>query len=719
MAQLTAPIVSVPGMGGYNATQSINLLQNAIKDIGDRRRKRTDEGISALDEMKTLQETGATRDVLKNTQTGRTSAGQILGNYVNQQANYLFNPDGSPKEPPMNMTPAEQAEFKAKQQRWNQGGFGDSFDDKELQWLERNQGTYVEDATAYANAVYDNLIKRGVSPEKAEEVRKRELARNKPQEMSKAKLEQLKSYDALQKEMMKQELDALENAYQDNYSYKQGGATSNGKMKSHSGSNKVYNNQDKFLEALKIDKGDDWFVFGSGSGGQPVYEFYREMLANGIKPKDAYNYIATNLHEEIVGTDNEIDSSKLKIPEAAKTISEWQSVPGFKGTGTGGTGYIQRSGIPPERQKAYFEDTQKIMNKYKTQRANAWAKATPASRRQVVSNMANNWYEDIPSENKQKAGKKKVLKHAGESSRITFGDNTGGIGAAMNKSKSDGSLANYAKTNPVQFVKDYNNLTPEQKKAVSKVLGQESLNKILSSDTGAKETIKDGAKKEILSKVPDSTEKFTGPKEGYKPIFNAPGDFLGYEKIDNKSTYTPISATDNPAYSGTGSNSPEVPQTFKELFGRLFGSSSKNISNKKPPLQGPQTKQEYDLNNLQTKNKRILNRPYINVGKIPESKYQSFDTISENDKTKADIIGSRNPNLKPSAIRTFEPNPNDVAGKEINSLLDRNPPYEVARIMKEKYPDLFGKYSLLELTKYFSEIRNKNRQSASRNRILK
>ena len=232
METLQAPIIGVPGAGMNTAPQSSRLLIDSIDNIYNRRKERRDEALRALDTNEQLWSQAASKNILKDTNTGRINPQQQLSNRINETYSKLYDPiTGKRRTNVAGYTPDQ---LLAKQQAWEAGEITDNINDKDIANL--TSGKYVKSAKDYADAVYKNALDRGIDMDVAEKLRADTFNKYKTPGLTKEQIEQRKSlYDA-QKEILKSRQDAWKNANTRSESnMRSGGGKSSGSSKSGKG----------------------------------------------------------------------------------------------------------------------------------------------------------------------------------------------------------------------------------------------------------------------------------------------------------------------------------------------------------------------------------------------------------------------------------------------------------------------------------------------------
>ena len=355
------PDVTVPGtyLSPPNSVGTTKNLLDAFDRIDNRQNERRKSALSALGQNKVLRQDALKRDILDKANDPKERFYNQFNTRVEDEMNNLFIQDSQGNYIPKTSTdPKEQALLSQRQKQWNSGEYFENNPKFKTAMSNMEKGYDILDPKAYSQDIYNTMIQRGFTPEQAEDTRKKEIARfeNKmtaeQKDLMKAELEDI----AKQRKLEAEALDKV-------HSFERGNTSSSTTNKS--GMNKFLNSKD-FYDALQLDKGNDWSMFGSGRGGEPVYRFYSNMIANGLTPAEAYSYIANKSHEEFMGEDNEVNEDLLNIGKAKIFANNYRSNRGYNPT-TGSSGKVyDKKGI--RNPVLYQKSMNKLMDEYDKRR---------------------------------------------------------------------------------------------------------------------------------------------------------------------------------------------------------------------------------------------------------------------------------------------------------------------------------------------------------------
>ena len=583
--------IRVPGIqyGGLN--ESIGLLQNAISSEQTNRNRRLDEGLGAAKELRVLAGQKVTRDILANTK--KNTVAEDFTAEFNRKYDAIYD-DTSSVRPGM----------EAKAKEWESGVYSNTMSPLKSDVLAKRLNS-VEDASAYSNSVYDQMINAGLTTAEAEAQRKVQLAKHKAPEMSKAALQAQEIKAKAIAEGKKQAHERNKSAYQRT----KAGTNTGGNRKTTAADRKEYaknktQNNGKFIidekraevmvSALGMQENDPMLPFFKGKTAfAGEYQYLKDQNLSHNQIMSVLNGVMTDTAN--MGSDKTFSGTDASLRKAIDEEQIKQNInPALANkNGSGGNGsngnsvssYFSETGIfDPEAYQAAGD----LIDKDYDSQLSTLMNTGSASNRQVLKSISDDVDKALNGasilEDNPDGEKKKILKegNSNQSNRIEFGSNTGVLGEKMNSPK-PGLVAGYAKTNPVEFAKDYKNLSAEQKKVVDKLVKSNQNTNTILDDKKTETSIIDNPniiersvqieqEKTLLDSILDPN-KSTFKTQSYKTDKTKPfkknqspllADFLDIKKQDQELNYQ----KDMRRGWDSGVNEPNIPLTDAQTADR-------------------------------------------------------------------------------------------------------------------------------------------------------
>ena len=603
-----------------NVNDAVSGLQGAISNYGANQDKRDDRSLQALRALNKINTENEKSRILQDINKNPNEFNQVLadkqGLALSKKYDDIYNSlyeknplykDGSDVEeyiPRVGKTDADNKILKDRRDRFDHGFLGVAEGQDTplgIQTLTDNYGKAPRTAEDMSNDVYNQMLAKGYSIDDAEKARKTQLAKGAVAGPSKGILDMLKAKADIRSKLGSKQADMLA---QDGLVNRM--TTVSDKVSNYKNSKgKLKSPSSKTLQEATsgIDPNSGIMGFLTGGIGADKGNYVISQLVNdGYSLNQINEMMKSQEVGEWFGSQNEYDAHTSEglyenVLNYAKKKG-WN--PGTPGSAIGDGG---KSGSQTTYDKHYVKGTGDKVNSAFNRTINdinkmyADAGVGKSNNNPLLTNAMINDVFTLGDQKVNYADSKSNGSTKSNSKTPLLYDKSTGIGRAMSSKKHDGALLKYATQKGEDFSKEFDNLSPDGKAKVVKIL--ESSNNVLKDKPILSPKIDDTSKQIIKNtdvKTP-SNNITANPllQSPGLPIPRNPDEEQSYRRSMMNNLINGPMADGESGMLKDSDNSPWWNKNYNlgEMFGKAVKSSDKNNIKRTDAIPSKDLKQEF------------------------------------------------------------------------------------------------------------------------------